>query len=50
MENNSSANGANVQQGSYSGNGGQRWQLSDLGNGYYRLINEGSGQVHTGYA
>jgi len=44
VANNSTDNGANVQQNSYSGNAGQRWQLSDLGNGYYSLINASSGR------
>lgn len=42
VENNSTDDGANVEQGSYAGSAGQRWQLSDLGNGYYSLINDGS--------
>lgn len=44
VENNSSANGANVEQRGYTGATGQRWQLTDLGNGYHRLVNANSGR------
>lgn len=44
VENNSTDNGANVEQRGYSGTAGQRWQLTDVGDGYYSLINENSGR------
>jgi hypothetical protein len=42
IQNNSTADGANVEQQTDSGNNAQKWVITDLGTGYYKIINVNS--------
>lgn len=45
VANQSTADGANVQQWSYNGGAHQQWRIADAGNGYYSIENRNSGKV-----
>lgn len=44
VNNNSSADGANVQQWTCNGSAAQKWVATDLGNGYFALEHQGTGR------
>lgn len=41
----STANGAAVDQWSNNGGNHQKWEINDLGNGYYKILNENGGKA-----